>query len=97
MSKEENVYYFPPVRKFEDTGFVTHGFRDGSLITARVEPSNDSDGFLIRLIIKDERGDEVCNFSMDKFAALCLIDCINKNLINQEDILNELYYKSKRN
>lgn len=96
MTKDEGqIYYFPPIRSFKDTGYITHGFADGSIISARVEKSNDSGGFEIHLTIKDGDGESVCDFSMDKFAALCLIDCVNKNLLNQEEVLYNEYYKPK--
>lgn len=89
--KEGTVFYFPPIRSFNDTGYVTHGFGNGSMISARVVKSNDRHGFAIELTVKDENKKEVCNFTMDRFAALCLVDCINKNLLNQEELIENEY------
>ena len=85
MSEEKYYYYTPPIRKFEDTGFVSHKFGDGSTITGEVVESSDSGGFAIHLVIESD-GEEVCNFTMDRFAALCLSDVITKNLLNQEEV-----------
>lgn len=88
MNKNEgSVYYFPPIRSFKDTGVVAHSFADGSKIAARVEKSSDSYGFCIHLMITDGNDDVVCDFTMDRLSALCLIDCINRNILNQEELL----------
>lgn len=87
-NKEGAVYYMPPVRSFKDTGFVTHAFHNGSIITTRVVPSGDFGGFAIELVVKDDSGKEVCNFTMDRFAALCMAESIVKNLMNQEELID---------
>lgn len=89
--EESCFYYVPPIRRFEDTGYVTHGFSDKSTISARVVKSNDSCGYAISLEVKDGKGDSVCDFTMDRFAALCLTDCIIKNLLNQEELIENEY------
>lgn len=94
--KDGTVYYFPPIRGFKDTGFVTHGFGNGASVTARVVQSGDSGGFAIELTIKGEDGKDVCCFTMDRFAALCLVDCINKNLLNQEELIENEYYNKNQ-
>lgn len=90
MSNEEGkVYYFPAIKEFKDTGFITHCFESGGSITARVVESDDSDGFAIQLVIKSDKEHKICDITMDRFAALCLVDCLTKNLLNQEE-LNDL-------
>lgn len=91
MENDGTVYYFPAPRTFKDTGFVTHGFTDGSSVSARVVPSKDSQGYAIELCVKGKGGEKVCEFTMDRFAALCLVDCLNKNLLNQEEITENEY------
>ena len=97
MDKEEGaIYYMPPIRDFKDTGFVTHGFSNGSSITTRVVPSGDFGGFAIELQVKD--GDkEICNFTMDRFAALCMAEGIIKNLMNQEELTDARYFSKQSN
>lgn len=96
MSKDKNtIYYVPPIRSFEDTGFVTHGFQDGSTITSRVVPSGDTAGFAIELVVKSDSGQEVCNFTMDRFAALCMAEGLIRNLMNQEELLENEFYKPR--
>lgn len=90
--EEGKVYYFPAIQSFEDTGFVTHGFENGSVITSKVVKSNDSGGFAIQLIIKSDSEHKICDITLDRFAALCLVDTIVKNLLNQEE-LNDLKLK----
>ena len=86
-NKKEAVYYFPPINSFKDTGVVAHAFADGSKIMAKVERSSDSYGFCIHLLIIDGGGNTVCDFTMDRLSALCLIDCLNRNILNQEELL----------
>ena len=90
---EGMVYYYPPIKEFKDTGYVTHGFNDNSAITARVVESSDSGGFAIELTIKDGDGKQLCDITMDRFAALCLVDTLVKNLLNQEE-LNDLKFNN---
>ena len=85
------VYYSPPIRNFKDTGFVTHVFNDGSMITTRVLPSKDTDGFAIELEVKSDSGKPVCKFTMDRFAALCLANALTKNLMDQEELIENEY------
>ena len=85
------VYYSPPIRSFKDTGFVTHAFNDGSMITTRVLPSKDTDGFMIELEVKSDSGEPVCKFTMDRFAALCLANALTKNLMDQEELIENEY------
>lgn len=85
------VYYMPPIRNFQDTGFVTHGFADGSSITTRVLPSKDSGGFMIELVVKSDSEHEVCRFTMDRFAALCMVNALTKNLMDQEELVENEY------
>lgn len=96
MPEEGAVYFTPPIRNFEDTGFVTHAFKNGSIISTRVVPSGDFGGFAIELVVKDEGGEEVCNFTMDRFAALCVAEGIIKNLMNQEELIDGAFYRRKQ-
>lgn len=85
---EGRVYYFPPPRGFEDTGFVESRFTSGSSIKVRVVPSQDySEGADIEIIIKDGNGKTCCDVIMEKFSALCLANAIIKNLVNQEELV----------
>lgn len=77
-----------PIRKFTDTGYVTHGFSDGATVSAKVVESGDSGGYGIQLTVKDGNGEECCNFTMDRFAAMCMVDCLVKNILNQEELDN---------
>ena len=88
---EKMVYYIPPIRNFKDTGFVTHSFQDGCSITSRVVPSKDFGGFAIELEVGDSAGNKVCKFTMDRFAALCLTNAITKNLMDQEELIDNEY------
>lgn len=81
-----NVYYTPPIKKFSDTGYITHGFGDKCMMTGRVVESGDSGGYAIELVIKDSEGIKLCDLTLDKFAAMCLIDILNKNIMNQEEL-----------
>ena len=93
MEKDNDkvVYYVPPIRNFQDTGFVTHSFQDGCSITTRVVPSKDFGGFAIELEVGDSAGNKVCKFTMDRFAALCLANAITKNLMDQEELIDNEY------
>ena len=97
---EENnggtIFYVPPIRTFKDTGFVTHAFNDGSTITTRVLPSRDTDGFMIELEVKGDSGNPVCKFTMDRFAALCLTNALTKNLMDQEELIENEYYNKNQ-
>ena len=97
MKDEEGaIYYMPPIRDFKDTGYVSHAFKNGSIITSRVVPSGDFGGFAIELVVKD--GDkEICNFTMDRFAALCMAEGIIKNLMNQEELTDAKYFSRQSN
>ena len=98
MENENAVYYFPPIRDFRDTGFVTHAFPNGSSVTVRVIPGKDACGFLVELVVKDDSGKEVCNFAMNRFSALCMAEGLIKTLMNQEELVeNEYYNKNKLN
>lgn len=90
-NKENVVYYMPPIRTYKDTGFITHAFNDGSTITTRVLPSKDTDGFMIELEVKDDSKQTVCKFTMDRFAALCLTNALTKNLMDQEELIENEY------
>ena len=81
-----NVYYFPAIKEFEDTGFVKHMFADGSCIKMEVVESNDSEGFALHLVIENEE-EVCCDMTFDRFAGLALADAIIKNLLNQEEII----------
>lgn len=96
MKKDGTVYYVPAARKFEDTGYVSHGFSDGTVMTGRVVRSDDSAGFAIQLTIKGGNGKEYCNFTMDRFSALCLSDILIKNLTNQEELIYNEYNDANR-
>lgn len=89
--KKGMIFYVPPIRTFKDTGFVTHAFNDGSTITTRVLPSKDTDGFMIELEVKGDSGKPVCKFTMDRFAALCLANALTKNLMDQEELIENEY------
>ena len=80
------INFYPPIRGFEDTGWVEHSFSDGSTIMAKVVPSNDSAGYAINLVIHDGDRCCVCDFTMDRFSALCIIDVLVKNLTAQEEL-----------
>lgn len=96
MDNEEGaIYYMPPIKDFKDTGFVTHGFSNGSSITTKVVPSGDFGGFAIELSVKDGEGKDVCNFTMDRFAALCMAEGIIKNLMNQEELTDAKYFSKQ--
>ena len=93
-SETKGVVYVPAIRTFEDTGSICHGFDDGTTITGKVVRSGDSDGFAINLRIKkDDR--TIADFTMDRFGAICMVDTLVKNLMNQEELvdatLHELY------
>jgi len=75
-----------PIKHFRDTGYVTHGFSDGATVSAKVVETNDSGGYGIQLTVKDGNGEEVCDFTMDRFAAMCMVDCLVKNILNQEEL-----------
>ena len=85
--EEGPIYFMPPIRSFKDTGFVKHVFNDGSVISANVVRSDDERGFAIELEVKDDSGHTVCDFTMDRFAAMCLVDVLVKNLLNQEEVM----------
>jgi len=97
MPEEGAIYYVPPIKDFEDTGFVTHAFKNGSTITTRVVPSKDFGGFAIELVVKADGGEEVCNFTMDKFSALCMAEGIIRNLMNQEELEDARYFSKQSN
>lgn len=74
-----------PIRSFKDTGWVAHGFSNNSQVRACVVETSDSGGYGIRLTVSD--GEEtVCDFTMDRFAAMCMVDCLVKNILNQEEL-----------
>lgn len=89
--KKGMIFYMPPIHTFKDTGFITHAFNDGSTITTRVLPSKDTDGFMIELEVKGDSGNPVCRFTMDRFAALCLANALTKNLMDQEELIENEY------
>ena len=83
---EKKIYYVPAPTTFQDTGFVSHGFGNKSLVGVEVVKSNDSGGFALRMLLKDDNGDVVCDITLDRFAGLCLVDALVKNLLNQEEL-----------
>ena len=88
FKQEGGVFYTPAIRNFQDTGYVKHCFQNGSEIMARVVPSkNDSAGFEIELIITAD-GSTVANVQLGRFEALCLVDVLTKNLLNQEELVD---------
>lgn len=92
---EGRILYYPAPKTFSDTGFITHSFNDGSYVTARVKESHDYGGYLIELKLNNGKED-ICNVTVDKFAALCIIDVLNRNIINQEDLETDGYILSDK-
>lgn len=74
-----------PIKHFRDTGYVTHGFSNGATVSAKVVETNDSGGYGIQLTVKDDK-EVLCDFTLDRFAAMCMVDCLVKNILNQEEL-----------
>lgn len=87
MDEGKNILFFPAIHGFNDTGSVVHMFAEKARVEAKVVRSNDSCGYAINLIITDDEGTQLCNVTMGRFEALCVADTIIKNLLNQEEII----------
>ena len=86
MSEDKAILYTPPIKSFKDTGYVQHAFNDGASIRAKVVKGDSAiDPVMIELELIG--GDEqVFNVALGRFEALCLVDTIVKNLLNQEEL-----------